>query len=152
MQKSVIFLTLSLLLPVSGVVKADSDDDEFDSDNDKFSVADVKGNYSVSFDGEILGVGPVAATGAFYADGKGNIPKAVRTISVGGEPNTETFTCTLIVNPNGTGSATCPLDDPAPGFPDVETFDFVIEDDGDAFRIVGTTAGIVVLGSGRKQR
>ena len=152
MQKSIILLSLSLLLPVSGVVTADSDSDKHDSDRDEFSVADVIGDYSFSFDGQIVGIAPVAATGAFSANGKGKITEAVRTISVGGQTNTETFTCTLIVNPNGTGSATCPLDDPAPGFPEVETYDFVIEDDGDAFRMVSTTAGVVVLGSGRKQR
>ena len=116
-----------------------------------YSVADIKGNYSFSFDGQIVGVAPVAATGAFAADGKGNIFRAVRTISVGGVPATETFTCTLTVNPDGTGSAVCPLDQPAPGFPPIETFDFVLEDNKKAFRMVATTPGIVVLGSGRKQ-
>ena len=117
----------------------------------EFSVADIKGSYGFSFDGELVGVAPVAATGAFSADGKGNITSAVRTISVGGVPLTETFTCTLTVNPNGTGSAVCPLDQPTPGFPAVETFDFVLEDNKKAFRMVGTTPGAVVLGAGRKQ-
>ena len=98
------------------------------SSGKEFSVADIKGNYGFSFDGQIVGVAPVAATGAFSADGKGNITSAVRTISVGGVPLTETFTCTLTVNPNGTGSAVCPLDQPSPGFPAVETYDFVLED------------------------
>lgn len=117
----------------------------------EFSVADIKGSYGFSFDGELVGVAPVAATGAFSADGKGNITSAVRTISVGGVPLTETFTCTLTVNPNGTGSAVCPLDQPSPGFPAVETYDFVLEDNKKAFRMVGTTPGAVVLGAGRKQ-
>ena len=121
------------------------------SSGKEYSVADIKGNYGFSFDGQIVGVTPVAATGAFSADGKGNITSAVRTISVGGVPVTETFTCTLTVNPDGTGSAVCPLDQPAPGFPEVETFDFVLEDNKKAFRMVSTTPGIVVLGSGRKQ-
>ena len=117
----------------------------------EYSVADIKGNYGFSFDGQIVGVAPVAATGAFSADGNGNITSAVRTISVNGVPATETFTCTLTVNPDGTGSAVCPLDQPVPGFPAVETFDFVLEDNKKAFRMVATTPGIVVLGSGRKQ-
>ena len=121
------------------------------SSGKEYSVADIKGNYGFSFEGQIVGVAPVAATGAFSADGKGNITSAVRTISVGGVPVTETFTCTLTVNPDGTGSAVCPLDQPAPGFPAVETFDFVLEDNKKAFRMVATTPGIVILGSGRKQ-
>lgn len=121
------------------------------SSGKEYSVADIKGNYGFSFDGQIVGVAPVAATGAFSADGKGNITSAVRTISVGGVPVTETFTCTLTVNPDGTGSAVCPLDQPAPGFPAVETFDFVLEDNKKAFRMVATTPGVVVLGAGRKQ-
>ena len=151
MQRSVIFPILSLLLAVSGVVNADSDNDKRDSDSNKYSVVDIKGKYSFSFDGEVVGVAPVAAIGAMQADGKGNITKAVRTISVGGLAITQRFTCTLIVRPNGTGSATCPLANPAHGFPPVETFDFVIENHGKGFRLVGTTAGIVVSGSGRKQ-
>lgn len=151
MQRSVIFPILSLLLSVSGVVNADFDNDKRNSDSNVFSVADVKGKYSFSFDGQVVGVTAVAAIGAMHADGRGNITKAVRTISVGGLAITQRFTCTLKVHPNGTGSATCPLANPAHGFPPVETFDFVFEDHGKGFRLVGTTAGIVVSGSGRKQ-
>ena len=116
-----------------------------------FSVADLKGNYSFSFEGQVIGVGPVAAVGAFLADGKGNILEAVRTISINGLSLTETFTCALTVNPDGTGSAICPLDIPAPGAPAVESFDFVLGNKGRTFRHVGTTPGVVVLGSGRRQ-
>ena len=117
----------------------------------EFTEKDVRGAYAFSFHGEIVGLGPIAATGRMFADGNGNIPEAVRTISVNGVPQTETFTCTISVDANGTGAAVCPLDNPAPGFPPVETFDFVIEDKGRSFRFVGTTPGIVVLGSGLLQ-
>jgi hypothetical protein len=66
-------------------------------------------------------------------------------------PVTQTFTCSLAVEPDGTGSAVCPLDDPLPGAPPVETFDFVLEDKARAFRLVGTTPNILVLGSGSEQ-
>jgi hypothetical protein len=112
-----------------------------------FSLKDIRGAYSFSFQGEIVGVGPVAAIGRLEADGKGNITRASRTISINGASLFQTFTCTLFVDPDGTGSATCPLDDP----PIVETFDFVLEDKGRTFRFVGTTPGIVVLGSGERQ-
>jgi hypothetical protein len=115
-----------------------------------FTDRDVKGNYAFSFQGEILGLGPVAATGAFKADGRGNLTDAVRTISFG-STLTQTFTCKISVNPNGTGSAECPLDEPIAGFPDIETYDFVLEDNANGVRFVGTTSGFVILGSGRRQ-
>ena len=133
-------ITTLLFLPVSTVLADKS-----------YTVGDVKGHYGFSFQGEVVGVAPVAATGMMAADGNGNITEAVRTITVGGVPVTETFTCSLSVNLNGTGSAVCPLDNPAPGFPAVETFDFVMEQNGKAFRFVSTTPGIVVLGSGALQ-
>lgn len=117
-----------------------------------FSEKDVRGSFAFSFEGEIVGVGPVAAIGRMQADGQGNITEAVRTISVGGVPQTETFTCTLTVDTIGTGSAVCDINDPAPGFPSTETFDFVIEDKARSFRLVGTTPGIVILGSGMQQK
>lgn len=43
------------------------------------------------------------------ADGKGNVTEAVWTINVGGASTTETCSCTLNVNANGTGPAVCPL-------------------------------------------
>lgn len=113
-----------------------------------FSVRDIKGAYAFSFEGKIVGVGPVAAVGRLVADGRGNITDAVRTIVVHGASFPQTFTCTLIVQPEGTGSAICPLDDPDGS---IETFDFVLEEKGRTFRFVGTTPGVVVLGSGRRQ-
>lgn len=117
-----------------------------------FSERDVRGPYSFSFDGEIVGVGPVAAIGQLDADGQGNITDAVRTLVVNGRTVMQTFHCTISVNPDGTGSAECPLDDdPLSGFPAIETFDFVLEQRARAFRLVGTTPGVTVLGGGRRQ-
>lgn len=116
-----------------------------------FSERDVRGPYSFSFEGEIVSVGPVAAVGRFDADGRGNITNAVRTLAVNGITAIQTFHCTFTVNPDGTGSAECPLDDPLPDFPATETFDFVLEQHARAFRLVGTTPGVVVLGGGQRQ-
>ncbi|MDH3638126.1 MAG: hypothetical protein OES09_06630, partial [Gammaproteobacteria bacterium] len=91
------------------------------------------------------------ATGRMRSDGNGKIPEAMRTISVNGVSQTETFTCTLTIDANGTGAAVCRLNNPAPGFPAVETFDFVLEDKGRSFRFIGTPPGIVVLESGLRQ-
>lgn len=117
-----------------------------------FRDSDVEGPYAFSFDGTVIGAGPVAATGVVVADGKGNITSGVRTLNINGAVVQQTFTCTYSVNPDGTGSAVCPLDTALLGAPDVETFDFVLEDRARAFRLLGTTAGITVLGSGAKQR
>ncbi|MEJ2365811.1 MAG: hypothetical protein P8075_13340 [Deltaproteobacteria bacterium] len=117
-----------------------------------FSEKSVRGSYGFSFQGEILGVGPVAAVGVLEADGRGNITDASRTINISGITFEQTFTCTYSVNPDGTGSAVCELDEPPPeGAPAVETFGVVLVDNAKGFRFVGTTPGIVVLGTGTKQ-
>ncbi len=116
-----------------------------------FTVRDVKGRYVFSFQGELVGAAIIAATGVLNADGRGKITDGVRMITVNGFPSTQTFTCTFVVHPNGTGSADCPSDNPAPGFPPVETYDFVLHDNGKGFRFIGTTAGTVVLGTGKRQ-
>lgn len=150
MTRKISFMfALALALTISGAALADK---AFPVKHGKaFTVKDVKGSYAFSFQGEVIGLGPVAAAGVIRADGRGNITEAVRTISVNGAPVVETFTCTITVNRDGTGAAECPLDDPLPGFPIEETFDFALEDNAKGFRLVGTTPGIVVVGSGRRQ-
>lgn len=117
-----------------------------------FSNKDLRGTYATSFEGEVIGIGSIASIGRINPDGKGNIPRAVRVISVGGIPiPAGVFTCTYTVLPEGIGSAECSTDEPAPGFPNTETFDFVLEDKGRAFRFVGTTPGVVILGTAKRQ-
>jgi len=119
-----------------------------------FDLADVRGRYLFSFDGEIVGAGPVplpvAASGYLVADGNGSIYEARRTISSPFGVVTEAFTCTLtlMVDADGMGSAECELDEAQSGMPSIETFDFVITRDRQSFRFVGTTPGLVVSGSG----
>ena len=115
-----------------------------------YSVKDVSGRYAFSFQGEIVNGGPIAAAGYLLADGKGNITEAQRTLSTPYGNFIETFYCTLTVEPDGSGSATCPLDAPQTGFPLIESFDFVIADNAKTFRFVGTTPGMVVVGSGER--
>jgi hypothetical protein len=117
-----------------------------------FRDADVEGPYAFSFDGTVIGAGPVAATGVVVADGKGNITSGVRSLNFNGFVAQQTFTCTYSVNPDGTGSASCLLNNPLPGAPEVETFDFALEKKARAFRLLGTTVGFTILGSGAKQR
>jgi hypothetical protein len=116
-----------------------------------FTVGDVKGRYVFSFQGEMPGVAVFAATGVIVADGKGSITEGVRMITINGVPSTGTFTCSITVHPSGTGTAVCPPDDPTPGFPAVETYGFVLSENGRSFRFVGTVEGLVILGSGERQ-
>lgn len=146
--RSLIISTILATSFIFGAVNQAIADEHYKSH--KYTLSDVKGRYSFSFKGEIVGVGSVAAVGYIKSDGKGKITEAERTISVLGTATTETFTCTYTINPNGKGSAVCPLDSPAPGFPVEETFVYVVEEDGNAFRMVGTTPGIVVSGGGHK--
>ena len=136
-----VIATVALTVLLIGPVSADK----------SFSVRDVKGRYVFSFQGEVPGVAVFAATGVIVADGKGSITEGVRMITVNGVPSTGTFTCSITVHPNGTGSAACPADNPTPGFPAVETYGFVLSENGRSFRFVGTTQGLVILGSGERQ-
>ena len=115
-----------------------------------YSVKDVSGRYAFSFQGETVNGDPIAAAGYLLADGRGNITEAKRTLSTPYGNFIETFYCTLTVEPDGSGSATCPLDAPQTGLPLIESFDFVIAENAKTFRFVGTTPGMVVVGSGER--
>ena len=143
-MKKTLLTSLLILFAFTTITQAKDKDDGY-------TLADIRGTYGFKVHGEIIGVGPLVITGYLKMDGKGNIPEAVRTVSINGYANTQTFTCTFDINPNGTGSVACPLDNPAPGFPPVETFDFVFWDDTDGFYVVTTLDGVTAVGEGRKQ-
>ena len=150
----VLGMTLAFVT-VAGSPSAIAEDDD-DRDHKGFTLKDLRGSFGFSFQGTILdpnlGPLPVAATGWLKIDGKGNITDASRTINVAGKAFEQTFSCRLIVfNSNGTGSAECPIDNPLPGAPGIETFDFVVDDDVNEYRFVGTTDDIVLVGTGRRQ-
>lgn len=151
-----VYLVFALMTPVVGGVitssnAATNDPTDVVFRGKTFTEVDVRGAYAFSFEGTVIQLGSIAAAGVVVADGTGNIIDAVRTLNVNGTSVQQTFTCTYSVNPNGTGSASCPLDNPLPGAPTVESFDFVLEKAGRAFRLIGTTPGITVIGSGTRQ-
>ena len=149
-----VFLASGLISPLAvGIVNpnAGTIDDPQRNRRKTFNESDIQGSYVFSFEGAVIGAGPVAATGVVVADGRGNITSGVRTLNFNGLVAQQTFTCGYSVNANGTGSAVCPVDDPLPGGPSVETFDFALARGGRVFRLLGTTPGITVLGSGAKQ-
>lgn len=113
-----------------------------------YTLSDVKGRYAFSFSGEILNVGSVAAVGYIVSEGNGHISEAARTITIPalGVVATETFTCTYTIKKIGKGSATCTLDETQVE----ETFDYVVEENGEGWRLVGTTPGVAIVGVGHR--
>ena len=136
----------SSLLFCGGISQTFAEDD---GGGKKYTESDVKGRYGFSFSGEIIGVGPIAAVGYIVADGKGNIPEAERTMVVLGAATTQKFSCTYTMQPSGMGHSDCMIDDAPAGTPP-EAFDVIMEENGKAFRLVGTTPGLVIIGEGHR--
>jgi hypothetical protein len=145
-RKIVQLILFSSLLFCGWVSQAIAEDD---GGGKKYSESDVKGRYGFSFSGEIIGVGPIAAVGYIVADGKGNIPEAERTMVVLGTATTQSFSCTYTMQPSGMGHSECMIDDAPAGTP-LEAFDVIMEENGKAFRLVGTTPGLVIIGAGHR--
>jgi hypothetical protein len=124
------------------------------ADDREFTVGDVRGPYGFSWDGTIgagtPGAVPAAAEGLLVADGEGNFTEAVRTLSVNGAVSHQTATGKYTVNPNGTGSATL-LVNFGSGVKRIETFEFVIVDNGKEAPFIGTNPGVVIRGKAVKQ-
>ncbi|WP_437739647.1 hypothetical protein WME73_28970 [Sorangium sp. So ce302] len=110
-----------------------------------FTEADVRGRYVFSLQGEAGGT-PVASVGFFVADGTGNITLGRRTVSSEEGIDRQTFTCTYEVEDDGTGSAVCTIDDGTR-----ESYDFVLERQGNAARLIRTDPGFVVLGEASRK-
>jgi hypothetical protein len=110
------------------------------------SNASIKGNYGISCEGTVVGVGPIAVVGVVTADGKGN-GSEVETLSFNGAISQGVpFTFTYTVDADCTGSHVATGPD---GF--VYHGDIVIVDNKKEFRYISTDPGFVVLCSFRKQ-
>jgi len=66
--------------------------------------AAVAGKWTFTTNGSIPGIGPVAAVGSYVSDGSGKLAGS-QTRSLNGDVADETFTGTLTVNPDCTGTA-----------------------------------------------
>jgi hypothetical protein len=64
------------------------------------------GNWSLTDNGTVVGVGPRIAVGVFTLDDKGNVTNGVATSSLNGTIYDETFSGTMTVSPNCTGTFT----------------------------------------------
>lgn len=122
-----------------------------------FNNWDLRGSYSFSFDGSLMdpaGPFPLSATGRIDFNGLGMVPGAVRTLNVGGQVFRQTAEGDYTVNPDGTGSAvfTVKTVEPPGALPDmVETFEFVISDNGRLLQFISTTPGVVARGRVERQ-
>jgi len=72
--------------------------------NHPCSLAGAAGNWSLTDQGTLVGVGPRTAVGVFTLDGAGNATNGVATSSLNGSVADETFSGTYTVNSNCTGT------------------------------------------------
>jgi len=72
--------------------------------NRSCSLAGAAGNWSLTDQGTVVGVGPRTAVGTFTLDGDGNLTNGVATSSLNGSIVDETFSGTYTVNSNCTGT------------------------------------------------
>jgi hypothetical protein len=68
------------------------------------SLAGAAGNWSLTDQGTVVGVGPRTAVGTFTLDGAGDLTNGVGTSSLNGSIAEETFSGTYTVNSNCTGT------------------------------------------------
>ena len=124
------------------------------SDRPKCSEHTVKGTYAFGLEGNVQGVGPIAASGTTTFDGKGQVTISGFINTTTGDPAiAATLVGTYTVNPEDcTGSATFHI--PAPGlfgkFPELH-FEAVIVNQGEEIRYLTTTPQIVFAGSSTRQ-
>ena len=142
-------IVFAVFLLMSSTVSAEEHEQE-GSPGRTFTLASVSGNYGFSLQGEVNGM-PIAASGRITADTNGKVTEGARTISINGVIYKQTFTCSFSLDNTGVGSAVCPIDNPIAGFPEEETFDFVVVNNGKQYRQVSTTPGTTIIGIGIKQ-
>ena len=68
------------------------------------SLARAAGNWSLTDNGTVVGVGPRTAVGVFTLDANGNLLNGVATSSLNGAVASETYSGTYTVNPDCSGS------------------------------------------------
>jgi hypothetical protein len=68
------------------------------------SLRSAAGTWSLTDNGTVIGVGPRIAVGVFTLDDKGNVTNGVATSSLNGTIYDETFSGTITLSPNCTGT------------------------------------------------
>ncbi len=67
------------------------------------------GNWSMTDNGTVVGIGPRIAVGVFKLDGRGNLTDGVAASSLNGNIASETFAGTYTLNPNCSGTASAKI-------------------------------------------
>lgn len=111
-----------------------------------YNLNSLRGDHGFTYDGTILGVGPIASSGPIQFDGQGNLSASYST-AVNGVLFRGTFVGTYTVNPDGSGSVTLNL--PRLGLS--AHGDFVLIDDGKGTFFSCTDAGFSIRGQTRRQ-
>lgn len=127
-----------------------------DDEGRQFNNASIRGNYGFALSGRAyvpvsatppFALFDVVAVGQFRADGSGNITNASRTLNINGQISPQTFTCTYLVQPNGTGSAVCSVIETGI----TETFSFTLNSQTKEIQFIATNAGAIISGIAKKQ-
>jgi hypothetical protein len=110
-----------------------------------WNLRSLHGHHGFTYDGVILGVGPIASSGPIFFDGNGNLSASYST-AVNGVTFRGSFTGTYTVRPDGSGSVTLVL--PLLG---LESHgDFVLVDSGNGTFFSSTDGGFSITGSTRR--
>jgi hypothetical protein len=106
-----------------------------------FTLATIEGDHGYSYNGTVIGVGPIATAGLISIDGEGNL-SATYVVSISGVIMRGSFTGTYSVNPDGTGLAQLVL----PRTGGKINGSFVIVNNGDEILFTGNDPGIAITG------
>jgi len=106
----------------------------------------LRGHHGFTYDGSIVGLGPIASSGPIFFDGNGNLSASYST-AVNGITFRGSFVGTYTMNTNGSGSVTLTL--PLLGLQ--AHGDFVLIDDGKGTFFSCTDAGFSISGSTRRR-
>lgn len=111
-----------------------------------YNLRSLRGDHGFTYDGTILGIGPIASSGPIRFDGQGNLSASYST-AVNGVTFRGTFVGTYTVNADGSGSVVLGL--PRLGLQ--AHGDFVLIDDGKGTFFSCTDAGFSIRGQTRRQ-
>ncbi len=106
----------------------------------------LAGDYAITFNGNVTGVGPVATLGVISVDGNGSFTIS-DTSSFNGLIVNRVGAGPINVDPDCTGNATVTYTVGQPGRS--ATFNFVILEGGREILLISTSAGAVVTGSAK---
>jgi hypothetical protein len=104
-NKTFLLHSLLILALMFAAVPASAEEDEFDN-------GDFEGSFGLFTEGTAtIGQSNFVVVGRATADGNGNVSGTRTVKATGFDAFPEIFTCTYTVNPDGTGTAACEIED-----------------------------------------